>query len=94
MANPNTKETPSSHAALENTRNSEDVQITAAVNTNGSPSAAIPIPCDSTTAEGSNDDLAVTLVNSQPQRGGWAGLSLSALSGEAAWRQEQVDRNR
>ncbi|MCJ1413832.1 hypothetical protein MMC32_000157 [Xylographa parallela] len=50
-----------------------------------------------------DDDLAATLVNDPPEgafsprRTGWRGLaslSLSAFSGEAAWRQAQADRNR
>ncbi|MCJ1287322.1 hypothetical protein MMC26_006670 [Xylographa opegraphella] len=55
-----------------------------------------------------DDDLAATLVNDPPDGafsprhsggggGGWRGLaslSLSAFSGEAAWRQAQADRNR
>lgn len=76
------------------TANSDEVQNTAAVTTNESPSAAIPIPRDSTSTSEVHDELAATLVNSQSNQGGWAGLSLSALSGEAAWGQEQADRNR
>ncbi|MCJ1291051.1 hypothetical protein MMC34_002593 [Xylographa carneopallida] len=50
-----------------------------------------------------DDDLAATLVNDPPDGAfsprptGWrslASLSLSAFSGEAAWRQAQADRNR
>lgn len=74
--------------------NSNEVQNTTAMTTNDSPSAAIPIPCESTSNPEVSEDLATTLVNSQSNQGGWAGLSLSALSGEAAWRQEQADRNR
>lgn len=67
-----------------------------------SPSSAIPIPRSvNSDLERGNDDMAATLVNDQPepshQRRSWmdlASLSLSAFSGEAAWRQAQVDRNR
>lgn len=67
-----------------------------------SPSSAIPIPHSvNSDLESGNDDMAATLVNDQPepsqQRRSWmdlASLSLSAFSGEAAWRQAQVDRNR
>lgn len=77
-----------------------DVQAQAAETANDSPSAAIPIPRDSDLERG--DDLAATLVNDQPEgptpRSGWRGLaaslSLSAFSGEAAWRQAQADRDR
>lgn len=72
----------------------------AAETANESPSAAIPIPRDTDLEQG--DDMAATLVNDQPQastsRSVWRGLaasmSLSAFSGEAAWRQAQEDRNR
>ena len=83
--------------------NSEAIQVQAAETINDSPSSAIPIPCDRHDLEGGEDDLAATLVNdehgpeaSSPRRG-WrdlASLSLSAFSGEAAWRQAQADRNR
>ena len=77
-----------------------DVQVEAAETTNESPSAAIPIPRDIDLEQG--DDLAATLVNDQSDestpRGAWRGLassmSLSAFSGQAAWRQSQEDRNR
>lgn len=67
-----------------------------------SPSSAIPIPRSvNSDLERGNDDMAATLVNDQPepsqQRRSWmdlASLSLSAFSGEAVWRQAQVDRNR
>lgn len=66
-----------------------------------SPTSAIPIPRSvNSDLERGNDDMAATLVNDQPepsQRRSWmdlASLSLSAFSGEAAWRQAQVDRNR
>ncbi|MCJ1465265.1 hypothetical protein MMC07_003881 [Pseudocyphellaria aurata] len=81
----------------------DDIQAQAAETINDSPSSAIPIPCDHHDLEGGEDDLAATLVNddngrelSSPRRG-WrdlASLSLSAFSGEAAWRQAQADRNR
>ena len=75
---------------------SDDVQIVAAETTNDSPSAAIPIPRDNNDLE-RGDDMADTLVEDQSGRRGWRGLasfSLSAFSGEAAWRQVQADRNR
>ena len=79
----------------------EDVQIQAAETTNDSPSSAIPIPRDANADLERGDDMAATLVNDQqegssPSRGwrGLASLSLSAFSGEAAWRQAQADRNR
>ena len=52
---------------------------------------------------GDTDDMAATLVNDDVSdafsprrvwRGLAASLSLSAFSGEAAWRQSQADRNR
>ena len=74
-----------------------DVQVVAAETTNDSPSAAIPIPRDSDLERG--DELAATLVNdtdlgeASNSRRGWRGLaaslSLSAFSGEVAWRQHQ-----
>ena len=73
----------------------DDVQALAAETTNESPSAAIPIPRDNDIERG--DDMADTLVEDQSGRRGWRGLaslSLSAFSGEAAWRQAQADRNR
>lgn len=71
------------------------MQALAAETTNDSPSAAIPIPSTEQDLE-RGDDMAETLVESQSGRRGWRGLglSLSAFSGEAAWRQEQADRNR
>ena len=77
-----------------------DVQVQAAETTNESPSAAIPIPREHDLERG--DDLAATLVNDQSEasasRSAWRGLaasmSLSAFSGEAAWRRAQEDRNR
>ena len=73
----------------------DDVQVVAAETTNESPSAAIPIPRDNDVERG--DDMADTLVEDRSERRGWRGLasfSLSAFSGEAAWRQAQADRNR
>lgn len=79
----------------------EDVQIQAAETINESPSSAIPIPRNANPDLERGDDMAATLVNDQqegslPTRGwrGLASLSLSAFSGEAAWRQAQADRNR
>lgn len=83
--------------------NTDDIQAQVAETINDSPSSAIPIPCDHHDLEGGDDDMAATLVNddnepeaSSPRRR-WrdlASLSLSAFSGEAAWRQAQADRNR
>jgi len=78
-----------------------DTQAQAAETTNNSPTSAIPIPRDNADLE-RGDDMAATLVNDvQPgastPRTGWRGLasmSLSAFSGEAAWREAQADRNR
>lgn len=83
----------------------DDVQVLAGETANESPSAAIPIPRDIDLERG--EDMAATLVNDQDlgeasnSRSGWRGLaaslSLSAFSGEAAWRQHQqtqADRNR
>lgn len=66
------------------------------------PTSAIEIP---RTADEANadmergEDTEATLANEQgsTSRGGWRGLaslSLSAFSGEAAWRQAQADRSR
>ena len=82
--------------------NDRDIQTQAAETTNESPSSAIPIPRDANADLERGDDLAATLVNDQHEDGtspttGWQGLaslSLSAFSGEAAWRQAQADRNR
>ncbi|KAL9046699.1 MAG: hypothetical protein Q9214_000528 [Letrouitia sp. 1 TL-2023] len=77
----------------------DEVQVRAAETSNDSPSAAIPIPTDGADLE-RGDDMAATLVNDEPaassSRGGWRGLalSLSAFSGEAAWRQTQADGTR
>ena len=84
----------------------DDVQVQAAETANEAPSSAIPIPRNFDDGDldlERGDDLAATLVNDQPEgafsprRDGWRGLaslSLSAFSGEAAWRQAQADRNR
>ena len=77
-----------------------DVQRQAAETTNESPSAAIPIPRDIDLEQG--DDMAATLVNDEDEdstasstwRGIPASMSLSAFSGQAAWRQPPEDRNR
>lgn len=81
---------------------SEDVQAQAVASVNESPSSAIPIPhvpAEEETDLERGEDSAATLVNDGPSssRSGWRGLaslSLSAFSGEAAWRQAQSDRNR
>ncbi|KAL8683424.1 MAG: hypothetical protein Q9186_000577 [Xanthomendoza sp. 1 TL-2023] len=77
----------------------QDIQVQAAETRNESPTAAIPIPRDPGDLE-RGDDMAATLVNDAPEassaRRGWRGLasfSLSAFSGEAAWRRAQADRN-
>lgn len=78
----------------------DDIQRQAAESTNESPSAAIPIPRDISDLE-RGDEAGSTLVTnhseeSLPQRG-WrdlASFSLSAFSGEAAWRQALADRTR
>jgi len=101
MTQPSPNSSSTSDAAQTNARN-DDVQIQAAETTNDSPSAAIPIPCDTADLE-RGDDMAATLVNDQPGgsvRRGWRGLtsmSLSAFSGEAAWREGRAapeDRDR
>ncbi|KAL9018182.1 MAG: hypothetical protein Q9185_004504 [Variospora sp. 1 TL-2023] len=80
--------------------NGDELQVQAAETTNDSPTAAIPIPHGSEDLE-RGDDMAATLVNDRPEasssRRGWRGFasfSLSAFSGEAAWRQAQADRDR
>ena len=78
----------------------DDIQRQAAESTNESPSSAIPIPRDALDLE-RGDGAGSTLVTnhseeSLPQRG-WrdlASFSLSAFSGEAAWRQALADRTR
>ncbi|KAK4693817.1 hypothetical protein P7C71_g3647, partial [Lecanoromycetidae sp. Uapishka_2] len=83
----------------------DDLQVQVAETTNESPSAAIPIPRDADLERG--EDMAATLVNDQDlgeasnSVRGWRGLaaslSLSAFSGEAAWRNHQqahADRDR
>lgn len=79
----------------------DDIQVQAAETSNDSPTAAIPIPYGSDDLE-RGDDMAATLVNdpsseATSSRRGWRGLapfSLSAFSGEPAWRQAQADRDR
>lgn len=83
---------PETHVA-----ESDEVQVMAAESTNESPSSAIPIPRNVDDDLERGDDLAETLVESHSGRSGWRGLasfSLSAFSGEGAWRQAQADRNR
>lgn len=90
----------SAHRPYQDEPDDSDIQTLAAETANDSPSAAIPIPRDSDLERG--DDMAATLVNDQPEastpRNGWRGLaasfSLSAFSGEGAWRQAQADRDR
>lgn len=91
----------SSYTPYHDNTEEEDIQIQAAETINDSPSSAIPIPRDANSDLERGDDMAATLVNDQqegtlPTRGwrGLASLSLSAFSGEAAWRQAQADRNR
>lgn len=102
MAQPSSTASPqhSIHHHYRDNSDDADIQVQAAETANESPSAAIPIPRDTDLEQG--DDMAATLVNDQPQasasRSGWRGLaasmSLSAFSGEAAWRRAQEDRNR
>ena len=101
MAQPSTitSQAANSDVQYRDADGNSDVQAQAAETTNNSPSAAIPIPCDTDLERG--DDMAATLVNDQPEASssgnGWSGLaslSLSAFSGEAALRQVQEDRNR
>ena len=95
------KPNSNSYTPYHDNSDEEDVQIQAAETINDSPSSAIPIPRDADADLERGDDMAATLVNDQhegpsPTRG-WrvlASLSLSAFSGEAAWRQAQADRNR
>ena len=72
------------------------MQVIDAETANESPSAAIPIPGNTAQDLERGDDMAETLVEDRSGRRGWRGLglSLSAFSGEAAWRQEQANRNR
>jgi hypothetical protein len=82
----------------------EDIQTQAALTRNESPSSAIPVPTR-ISEEGQTDiehgeEESTPLIRetqSPPPRPNWrnlASFSLSALSGEAAWRQAQADRNR
>lgn len=98
---PSTPASPIRRPSAEERTPSGDIQTQAAETTNESPTAAIPIPCNDDLERG--EDMAATLVNDQaepssPRGGGWRGLasmSLSAFSGEAAWRQAQrEDRDR
>ena len=100
MAKPENKLLKASPQSRRDNEEQDDVQVQAAQSTNDSPSAAIPIPRDAVDLE-RGDDMASTLVNDPPEasssRRSWHGLasfSLSAFSGEAAWRQAQADRNR
>ncbi|KAL8948568.1 MAG: hypothetical protein Q9222_005254 [Ikaeria aurantiellina] len=101
MAKPAEKPSdPSAQPVTSEPMATEDIQTQAAETSNDSPTAAIPIPRDTSDLE-RGDDMAATLVNEPPEtsssRRGWRGLasfSLSAFSGEAAWRQAQADRNR
>lgn len=80
----------------------QDSPSRAGESTAESPTSAIAIPRNADEANADierGDDVEATLVNDQAStgRGGWRGLaslSLSAFSGEAAWRQAQADRNR
>lgn len=85
-----------SHPPYQDEQEGDDVQVIAAESTNESPSAAIPIPGNTDEDLERGEDMAETLVEDQSGRRGWRGLglSLSAFSGEAAWRQEQANRNR
>ena len=101
MARPSSATTtPNNRGPYQDEPDDGDIQAQAAETANDSPSAAIPIPRDNDLERG--DDMAATLVNDQPEaatpRNGWRGLaasfSLSAFSGEAAWRRGQADRDR
>ena len=80
----------------------QEVQSQAGGNSAESVTSAIPIPRSPDEANADierGEDVDATLVNEQASasRGGWRGLtsfSLSAFSGEAAWRQAQADRSR
>ena len=104
---PTRNRSPSHRPYTDNPPDSADIQAQAAETINDSPSSAIPIPrspeqqLDDGDLERGDEDMAATLVNDQSDtflvRRGWRGLaslSLSAFSGEAAWRQAQADRNR
>jgi hypothetical protein len=89
-----------SYHTINNGDNDEDQAFGSS---NESASSAIPIPRSSDHNGDSErgEDLAATLVNDGPesslQRRGWrelAAMSLSAFSGEAAWRHADSDRNR
>lgn len=101
---------PLAHSASNSESHSRyyrDIQLQGAASTTheSPPSSAIPIPRDNTLdlERGDDDAMAATLVNdhqseesSLPRRG-WrdlASFSLSAFSGEAAWRQALADRTR
>lgn len=79
-----------------------DNQGQAGGNTTEPPTSAVEIartPDEDNADIERGGDTEATLVNEQAStsRGGWRGLaslSLSAFSGEAAWRQAQADRNR
>lgn len=99
MAQPSTATTPPQVPYRDDPA---DNQGRAGENTTEPPSSAVEI---ARTADEDNadmergDDTDATLANEQAStsRGGWRGLaslSLSAFSGEAAWRQAQADRNR
>ena len=100
QARPLTPASPTGRPSSQERSVSGDIQTQAAETTNESPTAAIPIPCNDDLERG--EDMAATLVNDQAEpsspRGGWRGLasmSLSAFSGEAAWREAQrEDRDR
>jgi hypothetical protein len=81
----------------------EDVQAQAALTRNESPSAAAPVPMriseDESDLEHGEEEYTslVRETQSPPPRSSWrylASFSLSALSGEAVWRQAQADRTR
>ncbi|KAL8835054.1 MAG: hypothetical protein Q9170_003483 [Blastenia crenularia] len=101
MAKPtNTGDQSVASPGFPNAESGDDIQAQAAETSNDSPTAAIPIPRDLNDLE-QGDDMAATLVNDPPEasssRRGWRGLasfSLSAFSGEAAWRQARADRDR
>ncbi|KAG8534369.1 uncharacterized protein KY384_001214 [Bacidia gigantensis] len=100
MAQPSSSSSRSPASRGHQSSNNEgEIQTQAAETVNESPTAAIPIPCDTDLEQG--EDLAATLVNDEEpessSRSGWAALtsvSLGAFSGEAAGRKNHDHRDR
>ena len=101
MAQPSNPQTSPSESRHQSYSSNTDIQVQAAETTNDSPTAAIPIPYESSDLE-QGDDMAATLVNddeAQSSASGsrWAGLpsmSLGAFSGQASGRKTHEDRDR